>query len=157
LVCRLGGRLRPSFGLLAVGSLAGWMFLSKPKGPDETRPASAQADVTLRFVYPTGPALMLINQSEKVAQYIKWTVVIWNLDDPKGFSSGPHPADIHEPFQIPISIVDFLRPGASTIQNLFSSPLVTPHIKDGNRLFGSASVVCPDCARGHTFIVYIVW
>jgi len=30
-------------------------------------------------------------------------------------------------------------------------------LKEGNRLFGSASVVCPECARGRTYIVYIVW
>jgi hypothetical protein len=30
-------------------------------------------------------------------------------------------------------------------------------LKEGNRLFGSASVVCPECAKGRTYIVYIVW
>jgi hypothetical protein len=40
--------------------------------------------------------------------------------------------------------------------NLFNSPSVSPLLKNGNRLFGSAVVDCPTC-RGRTYIVYIVW
>jgi hypothetical protein len=30
-------------------------------------------------------------------------------------------------------------------------------VKSGDRLFGGASVLCAECARGRTFVVYIVW
>jgi hypothetical protein len=115
------------------------------------------ADVTLQFVYPTEPALMLINTSNKLAREIKWTVVLWNLDDPRVYSNQNLPnKDIHEPLPIPIQIYDFIRPHSKGgAQNLFSSPLVAPYVKSGDRLIGSASTICPDCERGHTFVVYI--
>jgi hypothetical protein len=124
---------------------------SHKESPPETAPKLP--DVTLRFVYANEPALMLVNQSDVVAKQIKWTVVLWNMDNPKAYSAGEHSPDPHEPLQIPISVFDFLPARASSIQNLLGSPLVTPHIKKGEKFFGSASVVCPDCERGHTFIV----
>ena len=30
-------------------------------------------------------------------------------------------------------------------------------LKPGDRLLGSAAVNCPECERGRTYIVYIVW
>jgi hypothetical protein len=104
-------------------------------------------DVTLRFVYPNQPALQLQNISGKVALQIRYTITLWNLDatdNPKN------------PLQIPVGAFDFIKPG------LFGGPLnifqpVATSLKSGNRLFGSASVSCPDCARGRTFWVYIVW
>lgn len=119
----------------------------------EQNPSSNEAvqqgpDVTLRFVYPKSPALILVNTSDKVARDIKWAVLLWNLDLPTRV----------DPLPIPVSTFDWIRPhseGGPT--SLFNLPNVTPLLKPGNRLFGSASVSCPDCARGRTFIVYIQW
>lgn len=142
------------FGFLAFATL---FFIQRPsKTQSEQAQAPAMPDVTLRFVYPDHPALMLINESELVAKQIKWTVVLWNMDNPKVYSDGLHTPEAHEPLQIPVATFDFLRGGTRSIQNLLNSPLVKPHIKDGDRLFGSASVVCPDCQRGHTFVVDFV-
>jgi hypothetical protein len=93
-----------------------------------------------------------------VAYQIKWTVVLWNLDDPRTYTN-PNPVpNAHDPLSIPVSMFDFLRPHSfGGPLNLFDSPLVAPYIKPGNRLCGSASVICPDCGRGRTFIVYIEW
>jgi len=114
-------------------------------------------DISMRFIYPDSPALVLVNNSDKVARQIKWTVVLWNLDDPRVYSGGTkHLPDSHEPLRIPVETFDFLRPHvASGPRNLFGRPNVEPFVKEGNRLFGSASVICPDCIRGHTYIVYI--
>jgi hypothetical protein len=120
--------------------------------------APERADVTIALAFAEEPAVKLTNQSDVVAKSIKWTVVLWNLDDPKAYSNPTNPVpDLHEPLQIPIVTFDFLRPHTSSLQNLFGSPLVSPHVKKGDRLFGSASAVCPDCARGHTIIAYIVF
>jgi hypothetical protein len=105
-------------------------------------------DVALRFVYPKSPALVLVNQSAVLARDIQWFVLLWNTDLP----------DRDNPLPIPISEFRFLRPHEQGgPQNLFSSPSVAPLLEPGNRLFGSASVICPECARGRTYIVYIVW
>ena len=117
-----------------------------PQQKPET--AAEFPDVTLRFVYPKSPALVLVNQSGKVAHQIKWLVALWNLDLP----------DRTDPLPISVSTFDFIRPHLeSGPQNLFGSSLVSPLLKPGNRLIGSASVQCPDCVRGRTFIVYLVW
>jgi hypothetical protein len=111
-------------------------------------------DVTARFVYPKFPSLVLVNQSSKIARQIKWSAAIWNLDDPRTYVN-PNPAEnAHDPLPIPAATFDFLRPHASGgPQTLFNEQ----YIKPGQRLFGSVSVICPECSRGHTYIVSIVW
>lgn len=109
---------------------------------------AAPPTVGLRFVYPKSPALIVVNQSAVIARNIKWTVALWNMDLP----------DRNDPLPIPVSIFDWLRPNdEGGPENLFDGPVVAPLLKPGNRLFGSASVICPECARGRTYIVYIVW
>jgi hypothetical protein len=104
--------------------------------------------VGLRFVYPKSPALILVNQTAAIAKNIKWTLVLWNMDLP----------DRDNPLPIPVSSFDWLRPnGESGPLNLFDSPTISPLLKPGNRLYGSASVSCPECSRGRTYFVYIVW
>lgn len=105
-------------------------------------------DVTLRFVHLKGPGLQLKNQSDVVARDIKYSVVLWNLDLP----------DRLDPLPIPVSSFDWIKPYAvGGPQNVFFTPLVTPLLHPGDRLFGSAAVSCPECGRGHTYVVSIVW
>ena len=116
----------------------------------DTKEASAteQPDVTLRFVYSQTPALQLVNISDKTAREIKFMVAVWNIDLPNR----------HDPLPIPVSTADFLKAREVTgPMAVFTSPLVTPLVHAGNRLFGSASVSCSECSRGRTFIVSIVW
>ena len=130
---------------IAVGLV---LLLWAPTIMEHVRPAKALPDVALRFVYPKSPALILDNQSAVIARDIKWTVLLWNMDLP----------DRNDPLPIPVSTFDWLRPhDQGGPQNLFGSPHVAPLLKPGNRLFGSAAVICPECARGRTYIVYIVW
>ena len=105
-------------------------------------------DVALHFVNPRSPALVIINRSAVIARDIKWTIVLWNMDLP----------DRNDPLPIPVSLFDWLRAkDKGGPENLFSGPLVAPLLKPGNRLYGSASVACPECSRGRTYIVHIVW
>jgi len=104
--------------------------------------------VALRFVYPKSPALVLINESEAIARDITWAVALWNMDLP----------DRDNPLPIPVTPSGWLKShDKGGPLNLFDGPLVAPLLKPGDRLFGSASVDCPTCARGRTYIVYIVW
>ena len=119
----------------------------KPQ-PPLSPPKESPADVALRFVYPKSPALIIANLSHSLVRDIKWIVALWNMDLP----------DRNDPLPIPVSTFDWLKAREeSGPQNLFNGPFVAPLLKPGNRLFGSASVDCPACARGRTYIVYIVW
>lgn len=123
----------------------------EPKPPVLTGP-----DVTLRFVYADRPAILLMNGSDKLAKEIKWTVVLWNLNDPRTFSPNPHAPDAHEPLQIPVSTFDFIRPYSKGGPQVILGAPVSNFIKAGDHLVGSASVICPDCTRGHTYVVSII-
>jgi hypothetical protein len=105
-------------------------------------------DVGLRFVYPQSPAPIIVNPSNALARDIKWAVVLWNIDLPER----------NDPLPIPSSTFDWVKPhDEGGPQNIFGSSLVAPLIKNGDRLFGSAVATCPDCSRGRTYAVYIVW
>jgi hypothetical protein len=121
---------------------------SFPDSKSVDHSANPSPDVSLRFVYPKSPALMLMNSSDALARDIKWTVYLWNQDLPER----------DEPLPIPIGTFDWLKPNQKGgPQNLFGSATVAPLIKQGDHLFGSASVNCPTCSRGRTYIVYIVY
>jgi hypothetical protein len=129
-----------AFGMVAL--------LWTPFIMEQVRPAKELPDVALRFVHPKSPALVLVNQSAVLARDIQWFVLLWNMDLP----------DRDNPLPIPISEFRFLRPHEpSGPLNLFGSQGVPPLLKPGDQLLGSVGVICPECARGRTYIVYIVW
>jgi hypothetical protein len=104
-------------------------------------------DAGLRFVGAKEPAVVVINVSDTIVRDIKWTVVLWNADLPERV----------DPLPIPVSTFDWLRPrqfsGALDMFGRYSLPF----LKTGDRLFGSASAICPNCVRGHTYYIYTVW
>jgi len=103
--------------------------------------------VGLRFVYPESPSLVVVNQSDSIARDIKWIVALWNMDLP----------DRNSPLPIPESTFDWLRPkDEGGPENLFDAATVASLVKPGDRLFGTASVICPECGRGRTYVVYII-
>src|SRR5271169_4391850 len=66
--------------------------------------------------------------------------------------------DRNDPLPVPVQTFDWIKGhDKGGPQSLFSGPLVSPLLEHGNRLFGSATVDCPACTRGRTYIVYIVW
>jgi hypothetical protein len=78
---------------------------------------AALPDVTLHFVYPEYPSLVIANQSGTTAREIKWEVVLWNLDLPEHTN----------PLPIPTASFDFIMPHSlGGPQDLFSSPAVAP-------------------------------
>lgn len=140
-----------AFSLAGTVVAVGWVDsreAMKTPRPAHAEPAHKTPDVAIRFVYPKSPALILVNQSSVIARDIKWSVALWNLNLP----------DRNDPLPIPVSTFDWIKPhDEGGPQNLFDGSLVAPLLKPGNQLFGSASVTCPECARGRTYVVYIVW
>lgn len=124
--------------VLAVASLL-VLLLVPPKGVP---------DVSLKFVGQKEPAVLLLNFSNAVAREIKYSVELWNLSKPAEKT----------PLLIPTSSFDFIRPyERGGPQNIFSFPNVGSSLKDGDGLFGYASVGCPTCTRWHFYWLYIEW
>jgi hypothetical protein len=108
----------------------------------------ADLDVSLRFIYPQSPALVLVNRSTRVAREIKWSAAFWNMDLPER----------NDPLPIPVQTFDWIQPGKEGgPQGLFAAPTVSSLIRPGDRLMGSVSVTCPLCKRGRAFVVWIKW
>ena len=123
-------------GILAIVAFAVLFFA----------PGVEYPDVTLSFVESKEPDIQLHNLSNVVAENIKWSLIIFDLDT----------TSRHDPLPIPASIIDFLAAKTSSLPiALFSRPQITPLVKPGDVIFGSASVNCPRCSRGRTFWVYI--
>lgn len=109
---------------------------------------SIPPQVALRFVYPKSPLLVVVNQSTVIARSIALAFALWNMDLP----------DRDNPLPIPTNTFDWIKPHAeSGPEDLFGIPSVAQLLKPGDRLFGSVSVGCAECARGRTYVVYIVW
>jgi hypothetical protein len=171
---------RPVAHVIAFGVIAGfWVFVALPlqlkwvaireeknrlleqaAKPKPAETTTERPDVTLSFANPPFPTVLLTNQSSQTLKDIKYSVYLWNIDDPRTYNN-PHSAEhpeMHDPLVIPTATFDFLRPHqSSNQQDIFATSLVLPYLKKGNRLIGTASVDCPDCDEGHTYIVGITW
>jgi hypothetical protein len=106
-------------------------------------------DVSLKFVEPSYPSLVIVNTSrDSIARDMKWEVILWNEDLP----------DRNDPLPIPVSTFDWLKPHTEGgPEDLFGSPLVKPLLKNGDHLFGSAAIDCPTCIKGRAYFVSIVY
>jgi hypothetical protein len=81
------------------------------------------------------------------AERILWSVLAWDIDNTRT-----------DPLPIPAASFDFLRPdGHSLPIETFNTPLLRPIVKFGDRIVGSASVGCPDCGHGNTYVFCIKW
>lgn len=108
------------------------------------------ADVTATFVYPEGPAIVLYNTSETTALTVLYQVVLWNLDSPE--------AILKSALEIPVAKADYVRHDAAAGPfNLFERPLSQNRLKAGDRIFGYASVSCPDCKTHRQYWINAVW
>ena len=110
-------------------------------------PEIEQPEVTLDFVGEKDPGLQLRNISNLTASNIKWMLVAFDLDTLE---------QNKQPLPIPASTFDFLTAHGTNLPiNLFGRPTISPLVKPGHRIFGSASVMCPSCKRGHTFVFFL--
>src|SRR5260221_10298176 len=86
------------------------------------REESPKPDVTLRFVYPKSPALLIVNPSLVVARNIRYQVTLFNLD-----TLTEHDIPPNQPLPIPTQSIDWVGPNAAVgPQNVFFTPLVEP-------------------------------
>ncbi|HEX4043987.1 MAG TPA: hypothetical protein VHY10_19985 [Xanthobacteraceae bacterium] len=123
---------------LCVGAVACFIFIPSPEEPE----------VTLSFVSKPDPLIQLHNISRATASNIKWMILAFDLD------SYPR---TKQPLPIPAETFDFLSAGSSSLPTeLFERPNISGLVKKGDKIFGSASVHCPLCKRGYTYVFSIV-
>ena len=103
-------------------------------------------DVTFNLVNAKFPSIQAFNISAKVARDIRYTGALFNIDAPNHY----------QPLPIRVAGIDFIKPHQYESPHDLFSP-VLGMIEPGNRIFGTISINCPECARGRTFYVYIVW
>ena len=130
----------------AVSAKAPISELSQPSTA-QLAPSVTKPIVELSLNGARAPALVISNTSGLVAKDIKWTVLLMNVSKP----------DAKDPLPIPVSSFDFIRPGGTSGRQLLFTPQVTATLSSGDKLWGSMSVDCPECARGNTYLIYIDW
>ena len=111
-------------------------------------------DVTARFVGRTQPNIILSNISDRTASNIKWSPVLFNMTE--AYNAVTNGKDgVIQPLQIPSQSFDFLKAHQESLRSdLLQGRYL--NMKIGDKIFGSITVNCPECGRGHTFLYYVV-
>lgn len=103
---------------------------------------NARPLVGLKIVYKKMPAVGCVNESDAIARDIRWELVLWNKDT----------LDLN-PLPIPSQACDWLRPRDE------GGPFLLARWLDalpGAHLIGTATISCPNCITGRTYVVSIV-
>lgn len=114
----------------------------------ELRTALARPDAVLVFAEPQSPLFKVINDSDAVMRDAKYGFHIYDLDA-VGDEDGP--LNLLIPFQSLEPIRPQAGMGPWTIESL---SLRKDGIKPGHRLFGWASISCPECLRRRVYWIY---
>ena len=106
-----------------------------------------QPDIFLKLVYPETPSLVIVNASDVVARDMKYAVELFGSGLPDGNS----------PLQIPTGTFDWLKGHSEGGPNTLFTASISSLLKPGDKLYGSATINCPTCVRGRSYLVYIEW
>jgi hypothetical protein len=131
-------------GIATIGQHGDNFIINRPPSTPAHRP-----DLALRFVEPTIPALEVHNVSKAIARDIKWQVWFLDIDGPRDAKG------ILQPLPIPLTAVDWIRPHDHIQRQVLFTPLVLNFVKPGDRIYGSAMVLCAECKRSHSYLVFI--
>jgi hypothetical protein len=103
-------------------------------------------DLHLELVYPTSVSVFITNDKKaRVAEKPKYQFLLVDLDNLDG-----------NVLAIPATEGDFIRPGEGWGPNLMMElPAVKAVVHPGDRIFGYAIVLCPECAKTRSYWVYI--
>jgi len=116
-----------------VQSIQSLVAKPPPRGASRVQP-----DISLRVVYPSAFAILLVNDSSVVLKDPKFSPVVWDLDL----------ADRADPLPIPTQTFsgDFIRPHEyAGPMPIVSYPNTASLVKPGHRQFGYIYVTCSDC------------
>jgi len=119
--------------------LGGVQDLAKPR-------LAPRPDLHFRLVYPKSVAVRIENDSKGgVADKPKYQITLADLDNIEG-----------NLLPIPVQEGDFIRPGEAWGPNLaMELPAVKAIVKPGDRVFGYALVLCPECVKTRSYWIYI--
>jgi hypothetical protein len=130
---------------LAYACLVWYAIVTSEKPP--------AVDVTALFVSRLQPSIILSNNSSRTASSIIWSPVLFNLTDAYNIVASGRD-DVVQPLQIPAQRLDFLKAGQKSLQiDIFQGRI--HGLKYGDKIFGSVTINCQDCGRGHTFIYFV--
>ncbi|HKT89861.1 MAG TPA: hypothetical protein VJQ59_15565, partial [Candidatus Sulfotelmatobacter sp.] len=113
-------------------------------------PAHIHPDIDLALIYPQEFAAIFLNRSSVTLNEPSWRFMMWDLDahDINGYPTN-------------LKIPSGGGPGAWIAQHSMLPPEaiiynVRAQVKPGDRLFGWASVTCPDCIKSRTYWIYAI-
>ncbi len=102
-------------------------------------------DIKIEVINALQPDIKMKNVGNYTANVVRYAVAIFNLDA----------TNHYEPLPILGNGADFIHPGQSQVNDLFSG--VASLIPAGSHLFGSIGVSCENCIRGRTYWIDVHW
>ncbi len=115
---------------------------------DQQRESSLPPDLALIFSDPSSVVVTVLNKSKSVANEPAYYVALWDIDSSPGL--------LLQPLQIPAQTGAFVRSGEGWGPNMMMGlPAVSARVKQGDRIFGFASVTCPECRLRRYYWLYI--
>lgn len=142
-------------------ALARRVLFAPPSVPPSPPPKViiTKPDIGMEFVNPSDVAFRMVNLSKKaVLRDPKYWFALVDLDGPRTVATNGGP--IPQLLQIPAfaDTGDFLKAGQKFLPRPIVStfPAVQSIVKSKDRIFGSATVSCPDCIRDRHYLVFFV-
>jgi hypothetical protein len=115
--------------------------------PDRKPIRVVRPDVTIRLVYPSSVAVLIVNLSSVIARQPKYWSAVWDIDR----------SNFQDPLPLPAFQGDWIRPHeAMGPESFIALPQVQSAIKKGDRLFGMIAITCPECLKTRYFWLYVV-
>jgi hypothetical protein len=107
----------------------------------------APIDIAADIFYPKCPAISLRNLSDRVATGLTWEMTLFRTNDLSITS-------------LPTQPIGFLKSHSEDLPSSMFPQIYCRSdgpLKNGDDLIGSLFVDCPECGRGTTYIVHLVW
>ena len=119
--------------------------------------APGPIDIEAIISYPKCPAISLRNLSNRVATGLTWEITLFRTTNFNFTSSGQQQIYVTS---LPTQQMGFVKAHSEDLPStMFPEAYCRSDgpIKEGDDLIGSLFVDCPECGKGTTYIVHLVW
>jgi hypothetical protein len=126
--------------------------------PPQRPPSEAHPDLSLRFVIKKNLSLTIVNGNTSRATNPRYSVQMTNIDNPQNAALRVHENGTIISLPNATEMLNDYVPGKTALgpYSLGNRWEERGLLKPGDRMFGMASIGCPDCTRIHYYYVYAV-
>jgi hypothetical protein len=141
-------------------TIASKLLFPAPTVPCPSAPSpklTVRPDIGMEFVNPGDVAFRMVNLSQRATlRDPKYGFFLIDIDGPRTITIGDDTVPQLLPIPAFADAGDFLKPRAKFMPRAIVStfPAVQGIVKPNDRIFGSATVSCPDCIKDRTYVIF---